>query len=445
VKYRATLALALLSAACAGSHGQATSSLGLNDEELRLLSDLSPGYLPAPPPDPTNAYLADPRARDLGKKLFFDPRFSGPLLDESNNGDPGTLGLQGETGKIACAGCHVPTTNYLDTRSSRQQISLGSGWTHRRAPSLLDIGQAQLFNWDGSHDAMFNQLFTPIEDPVEFNSSRLFVAQQIARLYRAEYEAIFGPMPSLDAYAPLAPKDAGCDKLPKDLVHGVCVKPGYDDPNVTRIVVNMGKAIEAYVRQIECGPSRFDAWMAGNPLALSEEEQAGARLFVGKAACNSCHSGPYLTDRSFHNMGLHPDFTFFVVPIKDNGASDGITALLADPLNSKGVFSDGYDGRLDALPKPQDLVGAFRTPSLRCVNRRPSFMHTGQFRSLEDVVIFFNNGGNKDGYPGTSVNVPRGLTPDERGQLVAFLRALDGVGPDPSLAEPPLLPPDLVQ
>ena len=393
------------------------------------------------PADPTNRYLGDPRTAILGKKLFFDTRFSGPLLDESNNGDSGTLGMQGETGKVACASCHVPTGSFSDTRSSRGQISLGSGWSRRRALPLLDVGSRTLLNWDGRHDAAFSQPFTPIEDPAELNSSRLFAAQQIARLYKAEYEAIFGPMPSLAKYATLDPSAAGCDALPQDMVHGICVKPGYDDPDVTRIVVNMGKAIEAYTRQIECGRSRFDAWMSGNQNALTSDEQAGAALFVGKGGCNVCHAGPHLTDLRYHNIGLHPDFTFFVGPIYDPGALDGLGAMLADPLNSRGVYSDGQDDRLDWLPSDlSPFLGTFRTPSLRCVSRRPSFTHTGQFRSLEDVVIFFNKGGDPDGYPGISGNVPRNLSANERGQLVAFLRALDGDGPDPALVSPPTLP-----
>jgi cytochrome c peroxidase len=431
-------------AACAGTSGKVGSNeLHATDGIRARLEALSPRELPALPPDPTNAYLADPRTAELGKKLFFDPRFSGPLLDESNNGEPGTLGNQGDTGKVACASCHIPKTGFSDTRSSRGQISLASGWTHRRAKSLLDVGHATLLNWDGRHDAAFSQPFTPIEDPVEFNSSRLFVAQQIARLYKADYEAIFGALPSLAKYAPVAAADAGCPDLPMDKPHGVCVKPGYDDPDVTRVVVNMGKAIEAFTRQLQCGQSRFDAWVAGDEIAMSADEQAGAALFVDKAGCSSCHSGPYLTDRSFHNVGLHPDFVFFVVPIEDHGASDGIAAMRSDTLSSKGVYSDGYDGRIDGLDGDlTNLVGAFSTPSLRCVASRPSFMHTGQFRSLEDVVIFFNNGGNPNGFSGMSENAPRGLTATERGQLVAFLRALDGPGADPGLITPPSLPPD---
>jgi cytochrome c peroxidase len=402
---------------------------------------LSPAELPPPRDDPSNRFLADPRAAAFGKRLFFETRFSGPLLDETNNGEPGTLGVQGETGKVACASCHVPASGFSDTRSSRAQISLASGWTHRRTPSLLNVGQLTFFNWDGRRDTAFSQLFTPLEDPIELNSSRLFMAQQVTRLYRADYQEIFGPLPSLAEYPTVAAGDAGCSELPTGVIHGSCAKPGADDPDVTRVVVNLGKALEAYTRQLRCGESRFDRWMRGDPLALRAEEQAGAALFVGKGACDVCHSGPFLSDQKFHNVGLHPDFTFFVEPIYDAGAAEGLAAARLDPLNVQSAFSDGDDGRQAGLPADLTaLTGAFRTPSLRCVSRRPSFMHTGQFRSLEDVVIFFNEGGNPDGYPGTSENVPRGLSASERSQLVAFLRALDGAGPGAELITPPELP-----
>ena len=61
---------------------------------------------------------------------------------------------------------------------------------------------------------------------------------------------------------------------------------------------------------------------------------------------------------------------------------------------------------------------------------------------MEDVVDFFAKGGDRDGFPGTSENFPRRLGDSEKAQLVAFLRALDGPGPDASLLEPPELPPD---
>ena len=72
-------------------------------------------------------------------------------------------------------------------------------------------------------------------------------------------------------------------------------------------------------------------------------------------------------------------------------------------------------------------------------------MHTGQFRSLDDVVIFFNNGGDPNGFAGHSENVARHLSATERSQLVAFLKSLDGPGPEASLLVPPTLPVDPAQ
>jgi cytochrome c peroxidase len=421
---------------------------GLSAEVLARLKALTITDFAKTPPDSTNKWADDPAAAALGKKFFFEKRFSGQLLDDANEGEfAGALGLVGETGKVSCSGCHVPRGSFSDVRTPRRQNSLGAGWTRRRAPSLLDAGQATLLNWDGRRDTAYSQVFTPMEDPLEFNSSRLFVAQQVAHLYKAEYEALFGPLPaSLATFAPVAAKDAGCNELPTtDGPHGDCVKPGHDDEGVTRVVVNVGKAVSAYVRKLKCGPTRFDAWMAGDAEALTPDEQAGAALFVGKGACNACHTGPYLTDQRFHNVGLSPRSGLTGVPdnFEDPGASPAVPLLRADPLNSKGAFSDGSDDRQAWLAEdPSMYLGAFKTPTLRCVSRRPSFGHGAQFRAIDDVVQFFVVGGEPSGFLGVSENQPRDVTPAERKQLVAFLRALDGTGPDPDLVTDPVLPVD---
>ena len=114
-------------------------------------------------------------------------------------------------------------------------------------------------------------------------------------------------------------------------------------------------------------------------------------------------------------------------------------AFADDPPPTNGGNGAGQCDQCTGNPADR---GRFKTPSLRCVSRRPSFMHTGEYRSLEDVVLFFNRGGDTQGFLGVSENHPRDLTPEERGQLVAFLRALDGDGPDPSLVVAPELPPD---
>jgi cytochrome c peroxidase len=205
---------------------------------------------------------------------------------------------------------------------------------------------------------------------------------------------------------------------------------------VTEAVVNMGKALGAYQRQLTCGQSPFDAWMAGDEAALGRAEQRGAALFVGKGKCVDCHSGPYLSDEKFHNVGVKPELvaTAFI-DANDAGASAGLEQMLADPLRANGEFSDGYDGRHPELSA--EFVGAFRTPRLRCVALRPSFMHTGHMMTLDSVVAFFSRGGEKLGYPGKNELQRLDLSTRERADLVKFLEALTGPGPDVSLLQPP--------
>jgi cytochrome c peroxidase len=424
----------------------------IQDSELEVLRGLSPRELPAPPADASNAWADDDAAAEFGQALFFDARFSGELLDGDNDGSVNALGMKGETGKVSCAGCHVPESGFSDTRTVRQQTSLGSGWGLRRAPSLLDVGQSSLLMWDGRRDSLFSQAFGPLESEVEMNSSRLFAARQVFDHHKARYEAIFGALPALDdeqRFPSLAVRETGCRVLDRDNACTSAMRgaPGdgaefdglspEDQDAVTRVWVNVGKALGAYQRRLRCGPSRFDDWMHGAARALSRAEQRGAALFAGKANCAGCHSGPYLSDERFHNVGLQPMVVATVfLDANDPGASEGLPRVLEDPLNVQGGFSDGDDGRLPEQVGPE-MLGAFRTPRLRCVAERPSFMHTGHFLTLEQVVGFFDRGGDSFGFPGQSELEPLGLSEREQADLVAFLRALTGPGPDSALLASP--------
>ena len=102
----------------------------------------------------------------------------------------------------------------------------------------------------------------------------------------------------------------------------------------------------------------------------------------------------------------------------------------------RGKFSDGDDGR---LPERVDagLLGAFRTPMLRCGAQRPSFMHTGHLSSLRAVVDFFARGGDRFGYPGKNELTALDLTEQDKVDLVAFLGTLEGPGPATELLSSP--------
>jgi cytochrome c peroxidase len=427
-----------------GGSPSADDAASLDVKALRdALAALSPAALPGPSADPTNRFADDHAAAAFGKKLFNETGFSGPLLDGDNDGSSSALGKKGEVGKVACAGCHIESAGFSDSRSYQKQISLGAGWGRRRAPSLLDGGQAKLLMWDGRKDALYNQLFGPLESVVEMNSSRLYMAEEIYILYKADYEAVFGPMPPLNdgaRFPALTAERTGCQPTTVDptpdcngTFHGMAgdsaefdSMTSSDQDAVTGVVVNAGKAIGAYERTLTCGTTRFDDWMHGNDTALSPAEQRGAAVFAGRGNCMPCHSGPFMSDQKFHDAGLQPAVVqSSFLDDDDHGAAVGLAQAIASPLNSLSRWSDapGGDGRLpSAVPPGAD--GAFRTPTLRCVSQRPSFMHTGQFTTLESVISFFDRGGDRAGYPGQSEIVPLALSEDDKADLAAFLRAL---------------------
>lgn len=308
--------------------------------------------------------------------------------------------------------------------------------------------------WDGRRDALYNQPFGPLESVVEMNSSRLYMAERLYQKYRLDYEATFGSMPPLgDAtrFPTLSAALTGCQPTTPSNPPPSCDGPFHGSPGdqaefdgmtsdnqtaVTRVVVNAGKAIGAFERLLTCGAAPFDAWMHGGP-PVSRAAQRGAALFVGAGRCTSCHSGPFLSDQQFHNVGLAPDVVQQAfLDADDPGAATGIAKALADPLNTLGVFSDGSDGRLPPAVVGS-MLGSFRTPILRCVALRPTFMHTGQLRSLLEVVAHFNSGGAVTGFLGANEIYPLGLSAADESDLVAFLESLTGPGADPKYLHSP--------
>lgn len=424
-----------------------TEQIHFSIEEKKTIETLSANPLPTPPPDITNKYADDPRAVNFGKKLFEDPRFSGPLVDGDNDGSPHTLGRKGEFGKVACVGCHLPEKGFSDFRTLGGQISLAAGWDKRKAPSLLDVAQSPLHMWDGRHDSLNSQIFSVIESPVEMNSSRLYFAYQVFKNHRSEYEALFGIMPDFtdkNRFPELNPNEVGC-RFKDGKRYNPCLAPQRGSPGdgaeydsliqadkdlVTQVVINVGKAISAFQRTLTCKSGRFDKWVSGDSTALTNSEQLGLKLFISKAGCVSCHNGPFFSDQSFHNVGLSAKTVAVAfINLHDEGAYLGLKQLLEDPLNSKGKFSDGINKKIAEIESQYKLSsdrfkGAFKTPMLRCVSNRPSYMHTGQIKKLEEVLDFFNRGGDLGGYPGRSEIRPLSLTSDELVDLHAFLSVL---------------------
>jgi cytochrome c peroxidase len=208
------------------------------------------------------------------------------------------------------------------------------------------------------------------------------------------------------------------------------------------VYANFGKSVEAYERLLVDKSSKFDRFLAGNETELSASALRGAKLFVGKAACNECHSGPMMADNKFHNHGVPQHGT--KVPATDRGRYAGIPQLLADEFNTAGQYSDmNKADRWSALHSVDADVGAFKTPTLRNVSKTGPYMHTGGFANLWDVVNWYNQAAGTDGFSGTreaASLVPLKLTNEEMADLVEFLKALDGDPLPDALTRAPALP-----
>jgi cytochrome c peroxidase len=146
----------------------------------------------------------------------------------------------------------------------------------------------------------------------------------------------------------------------------------------------IARALASYVRTLLTGDSPFDRLQSGDATALSPSALRGRDLFFGRANCSDCHRGPNFTDERLHDDAV--------------SASDR---------------------------------ARFKTPTLRNVELTAPYMHDGSIRTLEDVVEFYNRGGNdtasRNGRGGRGGEIrPLRLSAEQRSDLVAFLRALTG-------------------
>ena len=137
----------------------------------------------------------------------------------------------------------------------------------------------------------------------------------------------------------------------------------------------------------------------------------------------TCHNGPLFTDDHFHNTGVPLPRT--ALPV-DSGRAVGARQAVAGEFACTSRWSDaGPDDCAElrfAVTEGEELVRAYKTPSLRNVAERAPYMHAGQLATLEDVVVHYDRA---PAAPfGHSELKPLRLSSAERRQLVAFLRTL---------------------
>jgi cytochrome c peroxidase len=152
----------------------------------------------------------------------------------------------------------------------------------------------------------------------------------------------------------------------------------------------LAAALAAYVRSLRFGDSPVDRYLEGDSTALTPAAQRGYELFIGAAGCSSCHFGPTFSDQEFHNTG---------------------------------VSYGGADSGRIAVTRTEDDRGRFRTPTLRDVAHTAPYMHDGSMSTLEEVVEFYNRGGNPNPHLDPAIRERR-LATSELSDLIAFLSAL---------------------
>lgn len=285
----------------------------------------------------------------------------------------------------SCATCHEPAYGWGASSSTRDKFAE----LPRSIPSLMNLAHQRWYFWDGRSDRLWQQALGPLENTVEMDSHRLYLVAAIftdARLRRMAVEAgilrttLFQQRGLRDS---LLRARQFCTSTTTCELHWKSVS-GTERLQIERIARNALEALEAFLLTLLSPHTRYDEFIATGQ-GLSPAEARGMKLFFGEARCSNCHSGPALTDNGFHNLLLPAP----------SGRSREDPGRYAGIEHLRRIAATGYLGykptELSAhLDQNYGTYGQFKTPSIRNLSGRAEFMHNGIFRSLRDVLNYYN-------------------------------------------------------
>ncbi len=304
---------------------------------------------------------AKPEVVALGRMLFFDPVLSG------NN-------------RRSCASCHQPDKGFTDN-SAKSLAMDHQGTVDRNAPTLLNAAYADRFFYDLRTDLLEDQIDHVVADHREFGTSYLSIFSRINQ--SEEYRTLFA-----QAF-----------------------------PEVQAAPVNkysLSTALAAYVVSLQSFNSPFDQYVRGEIDTLDTQVQQGFNLFMGKAACGTCH--------------FAPTFSGNVPPVYHESESE-VLGVPASPDTLHPILDTDRGRYYGALKEHAPFYEhSFKTTTVRNVALSAPYMHNGVYETLEEVVDFYNRGGGA----GLGLEVPnQTLSPDplhlttqEKQQLIAFMQSL---------------------
>ncbi|MEP6583313.1 MAG: cytochrome c peroxidase [Ginsengibacter sp.] len=335
-----------------------------------------------------NPYIPLKSKAELGQKIFFDKHLSEPMGQ-------------------SCSSCHNPTEAFSDPNHLSTSPGAVKGLFGKRNSMALTYGMFTPplhystedetfiggFFWDGRANTLEDQAKLPFFNTIEMNlkdASVLAVKIRSAEYYK-DYVRIYG----------------------------------IANDNSQTILNNVADAIASFERTspFNSFSSKYDYYLKGTA-TLSADEKKGLELFTNKAKCSNCHitdpdetSGKILfTDFTYDNIGVpvNHDNKFYGLPTEFN------------PLGNS--FIDfGLGITADNLP---DNGGQFKVPSLRNIAISAPYFHNGVFKTLDEVVHFYNTRDKEGVIPEVGGNVndeelgDLHLTLKEEKQIVAFMKTL---------------------
>ena len=304
-----------------------------------------------------------PEKAALGKLLFFDP-----ILSKNN--------------KRACASCHQPDKAFTDGIPKSLAFDF-QGEVNRNAPTVINAIFAERYFYDLRQENIERQIEHVVFNGDEFNT---------------DFEEIINKLKQSSEYVALFKK-----AFPKA-------------PTGSIAQWTIENAITSYVLSLVSFDSPFDQYVRGESDQLSQEAIDGFNLFMGKAACGTCHFAPTfngLVPPYFHES----ETEVLGVPV----AHDTLNPVLdQDP----GRIASGRE-----LDKIDFYQYSFKTVTVRNAGLTAPYMHNGAYETLESVIDFYNRGGGlgmgldvpHQTLPGTPLN----LTDYEQKALITFMETLN--------------------
>ena len=375
------------------------------------------GPPPALPPVPVPAQNPiTPEKTILGKILFWEEqlsannrvacgtchKFNAGGGDLRRNTHPGPDGVTGTPDDIFASPA-LRRSDSLNRFVPDPLFGFNNQITDRQSQSFLTAAWFTELFWDGrasstfvdpdtgnvvipSGGALESQAVGPVLSSVEMAHDARQWSQVTGKLQAARPMVLASNLPS-DIAAALA----GGTTYP-DLFQAA-----FGTPDIT--AARIGLALATYQRTVVPNQSPYDQFAAGNPGAMTPQQHQGLQVFAGPGRCVICHGGGLFADDLYHNEGLRP---------------------IAEDIGRQAVTNNPAD------------AGRFKTPSLRNVGLRNSFMHNGQFTTLQQVVTFYNGGGGPFPQNRDPRLIPLALSPQQQNDLVVFL---DTALTDPRVAQ----------